>query len=102
MAPEMVTGKERQGTAMDWWALGVMFYEITLGALPFNTSHLVEDDNAVFRSIVAAKVTFPRKHGLSAPAVDLVEQLLRKVCRIKSPKFGTQEYVEPWIQGLYN
>lgn len=79
MAPEMVTGKERQGTAMDWWALGVMVYEMTLGRLPFN-ARLGDDDAAVFRSIVSAKLVFPPYHRLSPATVDLIGQLLRKVC----------------------
>lgn len=78
MAPEMVTGKEKQGTAMDWWALGVMLYEMTLGRLPFN-NHRMENDDAVFRSIVNADVSFPRNHRLSSSAVDLILELLRKV-----------------------
>lgn len=78
MAPEMVTGKQKQGTAMDWWALGVMLFEMMLGTLPFN-ARLVDNDVAVFRSIVNAKIAFPRNHKLSHSAVDFIEQLLRKV-----------------------
>ena len=78
MAPEMVTGKERQGTGMDWWALGVMLYEITLGTLPFH-SELVQSSNEVFRSIVNKELKFPRRHNLSRSAVDFIRELLRKV-----------------------
>eukprot|EP00903_Cladosiphon_okamuranus_P006960 g6774.t1 len=77
MAPEMVTGKERQGTGMDWWALGVMLYEITLGTLPFH-SELVQSSNEVFRSIVKKELKFPRRHNLSRAAVDFIRELLRK------------------------
>lgn len=86
MAPEMVTGIERQGTAMDWWALGVMLYEMTLGTLPFNIN-LLQTDEALFRSIVNADVVFPRRHGLSASTVDFIEQLLRKVSREPAPRY---------------
>lgn len=78
MSPEMVTGKEQQGEAMDWWALGVMLYEMTLGILPFN-SHLEQNNNEIFRSIVNTELSFPRTHNLSRGAVDFIQELLRKV-----------------------
>lgn len=89
MSPEMVTGKERQGAAMDWWALGVMVYEMTLGRLPFN-SHLVETDEALFRSIVNADVSFPPGHYLSDAAVDFIRELLQKV-RGRGREMGGRE-----------
>lgn len=80
MAPEMVTGKERQGTGMDWWALGVMLFEITLGTLPFHSElPFQSSNNEVFRSIVNAELKFPRHHNLSRSAVDFIRHLLRKV-----------------------
>lgn len=86
MSPEMVTGKERQGAAMDWWALGVMVYEMILGRLPFN-SHLVETDEGLFRSIVNADVSFPPGHYLSGAVIDFIRELLRKV-RGDSARYG--------------
>ncbi|CAN0258168.1 unnamed protein product, partial [Laminaria digitata] len=77
MAPEMITGKEKQGTAMDWWALGVILYEITLGTLPFH-SEMAQTSTDVFRSIVNAELSFPRRHPLSRSAVDFIRQLLQK------------------------
>ncbi len=79
MAPEMVTGKEQQGTGMDWWALGVMLFEITLGTLPFHSELPFQSGNEVFRSIVNAELKFPRRHNLSRAAEDFIRQLLRKV-----------------------
>lgn len=79
MAPEMVTGKQRQGTGMDWWALGVMLFEITLGTLPFHSELPTQSSNEIFRSIVNAELRFPRRHNLSRSAVDFIRQLLRKV-----------------------
>ncbi|CAM9570413.1 unnamed protein product, partial [Choristocarpus tenellus] len=75
MAPEMVTGDHKQGTAMDWWALGVMLYELMLGTLPF--SRLVGDE-ATFASIVNSKLTFPSGHPLSPDVLDFIKQLLHK------------------------
>lgn len=81
MAPEMVTGKERQSTGMDWWALGVMLFEITLGTLPFHSELPFQSNNEVFRSIVNAELKFPRHHKLSRSAVDFIRHLLRKARR---------------------
>ncbi|CAN0236880.1 unnamed protein product [Hapterophycus canaliculatus] len=79
MAPEMVTGKQRQSTGMDWWALGVMLFEVTLGTLPFHSELPSQSSNEIFRSIVNAELRFPRRHNLSHSAVDFIRQLLRKV-----------------------
>ena len=85
MAPEMITGKEKQGTSMDWWALGIILYEITLGTLPFHNER-AQTSNDVFRSIVNADLTFPKRHPLSRSAVDFIRQLLRKVREGGSPR----------------
>ena len=61
MAPEMITGNEKQGTALDWWALGVIMYEISLGTLPFH-SEMAQTSNDVFRSIVNADLTLSLIH----------------------------------------
>ncbi|CAM9538087.1 unnamed protein product, partial [Discosporangium mesarthrocarpum] len=74
MAPEMVTGDHKQGTAMDWWALGVMLYELMLGTLPFSGIA----SGQVFASIVKSKLEFPPGHGLGPAAIDFIEQLLNK------------------------
>ncbi|CAN0330820.1 unnamed protein product, partial [Laminaria digitata] len=58
MAPDMITAKEKQGTAMDCWALGVVLYEITLGTLPFR-SEMAQTSNDVSRGIVNADLGFP-------------------------------------------
>lgn len=86
MAPEMVTGEERQGTAMDWWALGVMLYELVLGRLPFNSRFTTE--LAMFQSIVNAELSFPADHGLTDDAVDLLLELMQKVKPLQVVRSG--------------
>lgn len=34
IAPEMVTGKGH-GKPVDWWALGILIYEMLIGVTPF-------------------------------------------------------------------
>eukprot|EP00826_Nyctotherus_ovalis_P039357 TRINITY_DN3783_c0_g1_i1.p3 TRINITY_DN3783_c0_g1~~TRINITY_DN3783_c0_g1_i1.p3 ORF type:complete len:153 (+),score=53.92 TRINITY_DN3783_c0_g1_i1:423-881(+) len=48
MSPEIIRGEE-SGANADWWALGVMMYEMLLGEPPFNGNAPEE----IFRKILA-------------------------------------------------
>ena len=41
---------------MDWWAFGVLIFEMLAGYPPFND----EDRMELYKSIVSAKVSFPK------------------------------------------
>jgi len=70
MAPCLVLC-EPNGVGVDWWALGIVIYEMLVGRLPFSS-----DDDFVLRSqIVVGAVNYPA--GWSAPTRDLVAELLR-------------------------
>ncbi|CAM9272683.1 unnamed protein product, partial [Discosporangium mesarthrocarpum] len=78
MAPEILTG-EVQGSAMDWWGLGVLTYELLLGRTPFAGPKI----RATYLNIMKGGVSFPppgeREEGDLSPACqDLVSSLLEK------------------------
>ena len=57
------------GPAVDWWAFGVLLYEMLSGQPPFEADH--EDD--LFESILHDEVLFPI--WLSPDAVNILNQV---------------------------
>ncbi|KAF9571843.1 hypothetical protein EC968_010644, partial [Mortierella alpina] len=56
MAPEVFKGSG-YGTSIDWWALGVVFYESIYGKRPFQTENI----NDLKKAIATQTVDFPEK-----------------------------------------
>lgn len=71
LAPEIVMSRG-YGKAVDWYALGVLIYEMLLGAPPFYH----ENQMKLYENIVHQAVRFPA--GFDPVAKDLLEQLLEK------------------------
>ena len=86
LAPEIIdcTG---HGKAVDWWALGILIYEMLVGYPPFF------DDNPFLTSqkILTEKIKWPRK--MDASAKDLIGQLLErdKTKRLGSSSSGAED-----------
>ena len=57
------------GHAVDWWAFGVLLYEMLSGQPPFEADH--EDD--LFEAILHDEVLFPI--WLSQPSVNILNQV---------------------------
>ena len=77
LAPEMVTSSGHN-FGIDWWALGILIYEMIVGIPPFyhkNREHM-------FYLITQATIKYPdpKKHGItvSENAKDLINMLLEK------------------------
>ena len=69
LAPELVTSAGH-GLAVDWWAFGVLTYEMLHGAPPFNDATAM----GVYQKILAGKV--PWAQGVRAGPRDLIQKLL--------------------------
>lgn len=69
LAPEVIQSKGH-GRAVDWWALGILIFEMLAGFPPFF------DDNpfGIYQKILAGKIDFPRHLDFSAK--DLIKKLL--------------------------
>ncbi|KAM6149250.1 cAMP-dependent protein kinase catalytic subunit PRKX-like [Rhynchocyon petersi] len=69
LAPEVIQSKGH-GRAVDWWALGILIFEMLSGFPPFF------DDNpfGIYQKILAAKIDFPR--NLDFYVKDLIRKLL--------------------------
>ncbi|KQJ85787.1 protein kinase PINOID [Brachypodium distachyon] len=81
VAPEVASGGTH-GAAVDWWALGVLLYELLHGRTPFAGA----DNEATLRNVVSAPLAFPPSGSLCggamdaamADARDLIARLLAK------------------------
>jgi serine/threonine protein kinase len=69
IAPEVLLQKGH-GTAVDWWCLGVLIYELLVGVSPFSD----EDPMIVYKNIVAGTISFPS--NVSKDAKSLIKHLL--------------------------
>ena len=54
MAPEIIRGVGHD-KSVDWWALGIIMYELLMGMTPFYST----DRDVVFKKIKHAPVFFP-------------------------------------------
>ena len=56
LAPEMILNKGHD-RAVDWWAYGVLLYEMLVGMEPFSS----EDPTEVYHKILTGKLSFPKE-----------------------------------------
>ncbi|KAK2104097.1 hypothetical protein P7K49_017953 [Saguinus oedipus] len=70
LAPKIILSKG-YNKAVDWWALGVLIYEMALGLPPFYTDQQIQ----VFQNIVVGKTRFP--FHVSSDLKDLLQNLLQ-------------------------
>lgn len=64
MAPEVFVGSG-YGTSVDWWALGVLFYEAIYNKRPFQTENVAE----LKKAIPAQTIEYPEKEGVSRECI---------------------------------
>lgn len=69
LAPEIILGRG-YGKSVDWWALGILLFEMLTGNPPFNG----DTPTAVYERTLKGKVHYP--HWLSATAVEFLSGLL--------------------------
>eukprot|EP01083_Nonionella_stella_P149538 475135_1 len=78
LSPELVKGSTYD-KAVDWWCLGVLLYELTVGIPPFYAQNI----NKMCRKILEAQLLFPP--NLSSDCKDLITKLL---CRDPKQRLG--------------
>lgn len=77
-APEMILGRDYElghGKPIDWWAFGILMYELYFGETPFY------DDNQakMFENILKPKVKFPLEKNVLPPAgQDMILEFLKE------------------------
>jgi len=77
IAPELLTSTHSgHGKAVDWWALGVLLYELTVGSAPFTPPFFNGNVREIYRNIREGPLLFPPKLSLSAQR--LIDKLLER------------------------
>lgn len=71
MAPEILL-EHRYGRAVDWWAFGVLLYEMLLGQSPFKG----EDEDEIFDAVLEDNILYPI--NMSKNSVSICEALLER------------------------
>jgi len=105
MAPEMVT-EAGHSFPVDWWALGIITYEMLVSFAPFYTGETNGANKKMKDMILNKAVFFPnaKQHGfeLSEPAKDFISKLLAKKPeeRLGSKKGASEILEHPWLADI--
>ena len=70
LAPEIVLNKGHD-KAVDWWAMGVLMYEMLVGVDPFASDDPIE----VYQKALSGKISFPKSFDVAAKS--LIKRLLQ-------------------------
>jgi len=96
LAPEIIQSKGHN-KAVDWWALGVLTFEMLAGYPPFYD----ENPFGIYQKVLAGKMEFPRHFDVKAK--DIIKKLLvhDKSKRIGCLKAGVDDVKKhKWFKGL--
>uniref|UniRef100_M4BEF5 non-specific serine/threonine protein kinase n=1 Tax=Hyaloperonospora arabidopsidis (strain Emoy2) TaxID=559515 RepID=M4BEF5_HYAAE len=94
LAPEIILGAPH-GPPVDYWALGIILYEMMVGFPPFNDDTV----DAIFENILERQILWPDgEKCLSAEAVDLIDKLLDSNPETRMGWEGIKEH--PFFEGI--
>eukprot|EP00930_Biecheleria_cincta_P060507 TRINITY_DN46144_c0_g1_i1.p1 TRINITY_DN46144_c0_g1~~TRINITY_DN46144_c0_g1_i1.p1 ORF type:complete len:373 (-),score=61.20 TRINITY_DN46144_c0_g1_i1:42-1160(-) len=96
LAPEIIQSKGH-GKAVDWWALGVLIFEMLAGYPPF----FDENPFGIYQKVLACRLDFPRHFDVKAK--DLIKRLLTpdRAKRYGCLKAGAEDLKKhKWYKGM--
>ncbi|CAO2034494.1 unnamed protein product [Urochloa humidicola] len=98
IAPEVITGAPHT-SAIDWWALGILLYEMLYGRTPFRG----KNRKKTFYNILHKDLTFPSSIPVSLAAKQLIHGLLQRdpVSRLGSSAGANDIKQHPFFENIY-
>nr|AML77024.1 putative LOV domain-containing protein [Boswellia sacra] len=97
IAPEIITGAGHS-SAIDWWALGILLYEMLYGRTPFRG----KNRQKTFANILHKDLTFPSSIPVSLAARQLINALLNRdpAYRLGSNTGANEIKQHPFFRGI--
>nr|AML78634.1 putative LOV domain-containing protein [Kigelia africana] len=97
IAPEIITG-EGHSSAIDWWALGILLYEMLYGRTPFRG----KNRQKTFANILHKDLTFPSSIPVTLAAKQLIHALLNRdpASRLGSNAGANEIKQHPFFRGI--
>ncbi|KAK3412880.1 phototropin-2 [Eucalyptus grandis] len=97
IAPEIITGAGHS-SAIDWWALGILLYEMLYGRTPFRG----KNRQKTFANILHKDLTFPSSIPVSLAARQLIYALLQRdpASRLGSNNGANEIKQHPFFRGI--
>ncbi|OMP03867.1 hypothetical protein COLO4_10150 [Corchorus olitorius] len=97
IAPEIITGAGHS-SAIDWWALGILLYEMLYGRTPFRG----KNRQKTFSNILRKDLTFPSSIPVSLQARQLINALLNRdpASRLGSSTGANEIKEHPFFRGI--
>nr|AML78066.1 putative LOV domain-containing protein [Hakea prostrata] len=97
IAPEIITGSGHS-SAIDWWAFGILLYEMLYGRTPFRG----KNRQRTFANILHKDLTFPSSIPVSLAARQLIHGLLHRdpANRLGSTSGANEIKQHPFFRGI--
>nr|AML77642.1 putative LOV domain-containing protein [Encalypta streptocarpa] len=97
IAPEIITG-QGHSSAVDWWALGILIYEMLYGRTPFRG----KNRQKTFTNVLQRDIIFPASNPVSLPARQLMRDLLQRspLKRLGSYRGASDVKSHPFFRGI--
>nr|AML77928.1 putative LOV domain-containing protein [Pinguicula agnata] len=97
IAPEIITGAGHT-SAVDWWALGILLYEMLYGYTPFRG----KTRQKTFANVLHKDIKFPRSKEVSVQAKQLIYRLLHRdpKNRLGSREGANEVKQHPFFRGI--
>jgi len=97
IAPEVISGAS-QSSAVDWWTLGILIFEMLTGATPFKGTN----SETTFSNIINHQVRFPDDIEISVDCKMIVKKLLRREAdrRLGSEQGATEIKRQRWFNNI--
>lgn len=96
LAPEIIQSKGH-GRAVDWWALGILIFEMLAGYPPFYD----ENPFGIYQKVLAGRIDYPKHFDVKAK--DLIKRLLAydRAKRFGCLKHGAEDIKKhKWYKGM--